>query len=218
MDTSDFNFIFLGQSVLKYQVPLDMYQTINDVYEKRRHELYPANKQLVGKIEQEHSLFFDGPPNSKMQPHRCLPDNVMQWFWEKFKHYLDWNKIIEYKMHLNSCWVNEMKEHEYNPIHIHQGSLYTGLSSVMILKLPEHTGVEYSAQDKPMNGKLQIISNSTGQFCNTDYAPNTQERDFYIFPYDMRHCVNPFNGPGLRRTLSFNCDVAYNPITNRTAQ
>ena len=88
----------------------------------------------------------------------------------------------------------------------------------MILKLPEHTGVEYSAQDKPMNGKLQIISNSTGQFCNTDYAPNTQERDFYIFPYDMRHCVNPFNGPGLRRTLSFNCDVAYNPITNRTAQ
>tara|TARA_R110000868_G_scaffold2625_2_gene18752 strand:+ start:757 stop:1413 length:657 start_codon:yes stop_codon:yes gene_type:complete len=218
MDTSDFNFIFLGQSVLKYQVPLDIYQTINDVYEKRRPELYPANKQLVGKIEQEHSLFFDGPPNNKMQPHRCLPDNVMQWFWEKFKHYLDWNKIIEYKMHLNSCWVNEMKEHEYNPIHIHQGSLYTGLSSVMILKLPEHTGVEYSAQDKPMNGKLQIISNSTGQFCNTDYAPNTQERDFYIFPYDMRHCVNPFNGPGLRRTLSFNCDVAYNPITNRTAQ
>ena len=188
------------------------------MYEKRRHELYPANKQLVGKIEQEHSLFFDGPPNNKMQPHRCLPDNVMQWFWEKFKHYLDWNKIIEYRMHLNSCWVNEMKEHEYNPIHIHQGSLYTGLSSVMILKLPEHTGVEYSAQDKPMNGKLQIISNSTGQFCNTDYAPNTQERDFYIFPYDMRHCVNPFNGPGLRRTLSFNCDVEYNPIKNRTAQ
>ena len=218
MDTSDFNFIFLGQAVLKYQVPLDIYSIINDVYEKRRHELYPANKQLVGKIEQEHSLYYGGEPNNKMQPHRHLSNNVMQWFWEKFKHYLDWNKIIEYKMHLNSCWVNEMKEHEYNPIHIHQGSLYTGLSSVMILKLPEHTGVEYSAQDKPMNGKLQIISNSTGQFCNTDYAPNTQERDFYIFPYDMRHCVNPFNGPGLRRTLSFNCDVAYNPITNRTAQ
>ena len=37
MDTSDFNFIFLGQSVLKYQVPLDIYQTINDIYEKRKH-------------------------------------------------------------------------------------------------------------------------------------------------------------------------------------
>jgi len=60
MDTSDFNFIFLGQSVLKYKVPLDVFHTINDIYEKRRHELYPANKQLVGKIENEHSLFFDG--------------------------------------------------------------------------------------------------------------------------------------------------------------
>ena len=217
MDTSDFNFVFLGQSVLKYQVPLDIYTIINDIYEKRKHELYPANRQLVGKIENEHSLFFDGAPNNKMQPHRHLPDNVMYWFKEKFKHYLDWNKITDYNMHLNSGWINEMKEHEYNPIHVHQGTLYSGLSSVMILKLPQQTGVEYSAKDKPMNGRLQIMGNSSGQFCNTDYCPNVEERDFYIFPYDVRHCVYPFNGPGLRRTLSFNCDVEYNPITNRTA-
>ena len=24
-------------------------------------------------------------------------------------------------MHLISIWINEMKEHEYNPVHIHQG-------------------------------------------------------------------------------------------------
>ena len=81
MDTLDFKFIFLGQSVLRYQVPLDVYNIINDIYVKRRNELYPANKQLVGKIKNEHSLFFDGAPNNKMQPHRYLPDNVMQWFW-----------------------------------------------------------------------------------------------------------------------------------------
>ena len=217
MDTSDFSFIFLGQSVLKYQVPLDMYTVINKIYEERRHELYPANKQLVGKIKNEHSLFFNGAPNNKMQPHRHLPDDVMRWFEQKFKHYLNWNKIHGYKIHLNSCWINEMKEHEYNPIHIHQGSLHTGLSSVMILKLPHQTGVEYSAEDRPMNGRLQILGNCSGQFCNSDYSPNTQERDFYIFPYDTRHAVYPFNGLGLRRTLSFNCDVDYNPITNRGA-
>jgi len=33
----------------------------------------------------------------------------------------------------------------------------------------------------------------------------------------MRHSVNPFNGPGLRRTLSCNCDVDYDPIRNRSA-
>ena len=216
MDTLDFKFIFLGQSVLRYQVPLDVYNIINDIYVKRRNELYPANKQLVGKIKNEHSLFFDGASNNKMQPHRYLPDNVMQWFWQKFQHYLNWNKINEYKMHLNSIWVNEMKEHEYNPVHIHQGTIYTGLSSVMILKLPEQTGIEYSAEDKPMNGTLQILGNSSGQFCNSDYGPKLKERDFYVFPYDMRHCVYPFNGPGFRRTLSCNCDVDYDPVRNRS--
>ena len=96
MVTSDFSFIFLGQSVLKYKVPLDIFHTINDIYEKRRNELYPANKQLVGKIQNEHSLFFDGPPNNKMQPHRHLPEDVMQWFWQRFQHYLNWNKINDY--------------------------------------------------------------------------------------------------------------------------
>ena len=216
MDTSDFKFIFLGQSVLRYQVPLDVYNIINNIYEVRRHELYPANKQLVGKIKNEHSLFFDGTPNNKMQPHRYLPDNVMNWFWQKFQHYLNWNKINKYKMHLNSIWVNEMKEHEYNPVHIHQGTIYTGLSSVMILKLPEQTGIEYSAEDKPMNGTLQILGNSSGQFCNSDYGPKLKERDFYVFPYDMRHCVYPFNGPGFRRPLSCNCDVDYDPVRNRS--
>ena len=218
MNISNFNFIFLGQSVLKYQVPLEIYNIINDTYEKRKHKLYPANKQLVGKIENEHSLFFDGAPNNKMQPHRHLPDNVMKWFWQIFKHYLDWNNIQYFNMHLNSCWINEMKEHEYNPIHIHQGTLYTGLSSFMILKLPQQTGVEYSAADTPTNGRLQILGNSSGQFCTSDYAPETKEREFYVFPYDLRHSVYPFNGPGLRRTLSFNCDVNYNPVTNRTTK
>jgi hypothetical protein len=116
---------------------------------------------------------------------------------------------------MNSIWINEMKEHEYNPVHVHQGTLFTGLSSVMILKLPESYGVEYSSSENPQNGKLQILGSASGQFANIDYQPETRERDFYIFPYDMRHCVYPFNGQGLRRTLAANCDVDYDPIQNR---
>ena len=215
MNTSDFKFVFLGQSVLRYQVPLDIYDIINHIYETKYPELKPANKQLVGKIEKEHSLFFDGPPNDKMTKHNLLPQNVLQWFYEKFTHYLEWNKVVDYKMHFNSVWVNQMFEHEYNPVHVHQGTLYTGLSSVMILKLPKSFGVEYSAADAPQNGRLQILGSSSGMFANVDYQPDIKERDFYIFPYDMRHTVYPFNGPGMRRTLAANMDVEYNPIRNR---
>jgi len=215
MNTSDFNFIFLGQSVLKYQVPLDVYNIINHIYETKYPELKRANKQLVGKIEKEHSLFFNGEDSNKMTKHNLLPQNVLQWFEQKFRHYLEWNKVREYRLHFNSVWVNTMFEHEYNPVHVHQGSLFTGLSSVMVLKLPQSYGVEYSSPDQPQNGRLQILGSSSGMFSNIDYQPEIKERDFYIFPYDMRHCVYPFNGPGYRRTLAANMDVEYNPIKNR---
>ena len=215
MSTLNFKSIFLGQSVLKYQVPLEIYHIINSIYENKYSQLKPANKQLVGKIEKEHSLFYDGENNDKMTRHNHLPRNILMWFFEKFKHYLDWNNIKGYHTHFNSVWVNQMFEHEYNPVHVHQGSLYTGLSSVMILKLPKSFGVEYSASEAPQNGRLQILGSSSGQFANVDYQPDIKERDFFIFPYDMRHCVYPFNGPGWRRTLAANMDVEYNPIKNR---
>ena len=145
MDTSDFSVIFLGQSVLRYQVPLDIYNTINHIYETKYSELKPANKQLVGKIEKEHSLFYSGEDTEKMTRHNHLPQNILQWFHQKFNHYLKWNNIKEYEMHLNSVWVNTMFQHEYNPIHIHQGTLFTGLSSVMILKLPLCFELDYIA-------------------------------------------------------------------------
>jgi hypothetical protein len=210
-----FNAVFLGQSILKYQVPFDIYVTINQIYESKFKELKAANQQLVGKIQNEHSLFYNGDDQVKMQTHNLLPLTILKWFEECYRHYLDFNKIKPYKIHLNSIWVNEMKEHEYNPVHVHQGNLSTGLSSVMILKLPESFGVEYSSSEQPQNGRLQILGSTSGQFAKIDYQPEVASRDFYIFPYDMRHCVYPFNGQGLRRTLAANCDVDYNPIQNR---
>ena len=215
MNTLNFKVVPLGQTVLRYEVPLDVYNIINHIYETNFQHLPQANKQLVGKIEKEHSLFYGGEDTNKMKKHNLLPDIVRGWLEKKFKHYLDWSKIKEYRMHLNSVCVNQMFEHEYNPVHVHQGTLFTGLSSVMILKLPPSFGIEYSASDSPQNGRLQILGSASGQFANVDYQPEIKERDFYIFPYDMRHCVYPFNGPGMRRSLAANMDVDYDPIRNR---
>jgi len=210
-----FSFVFLGQSILRYEVPLDIFTTINKIYQNNFNNLDPANKQLVGKIQNEHSLFYGGKDESKMKNHNRLTQDVLKYFMDMFRHYLNWNRIKEYDLHLNSIWVNQMKEHEYNPVHIHRGTLFTGLSSVMILSLPKSFGVEYSASDVPQNGKLQILGSASGQFANVDYEPKIKERDFFIFPYDIRHCVYPFNGPGWRRTLAANMDVNYDPIKNR---
>ena len=214
-----FDFVYLGQTVLKYSVPLEIFVTLKDLYEKRKKELPKANKQLVGKIKDEVSLHYSGENSPKMHQHNFLSQDTLKWFYSVFKHYLDWNKVVYQDMKINSIWVNEMKANEYNPVHIHQGMLYTGLSSVMIMKLPKEYGIEYSSPDKPMNGRLQIIGAAAGQFAKTDYSPNMKIGDFYIFPYDMRHCVYPFNTTKeKRRTLVCNVDVNYNPVASRSAE
>ena len=216
MNTLSFKPTFLGQCIIKYQVPLNIFTSINNIYEQNYTNLYKANSQLVGKIEKEHSLFYLGKDESKIKNHNFLPTNITDYFMQVFNHYLNFNAIRDYKTHLNSVWVNEMKKHEYNPTHIHRGMLFTGLSSVMILKLPSTYGKEYSAEQLKHNGRLQILGAANGQFAKIDYQPPMDLRDFYIFPYDMRHCVYPFNGTDeTRRTLAANCDVNFDPVKNR---
>ena len=215
----NFDFAFLGQSVLKYPVPLEVFVGLNELYETKKKHLPNANQQLAGKIPDEVSLFYAGPTNKRMHAHSYVSEDIMKWLYSTFDHYLKWNKTQEYKMNINSIWVNEMKAGDYNPVHIHQGKLYTGLSSVMILKLPKDMGPELTRSDQPTNGQLQILGNIAGQFVTSDFSPKMKIGDFYVFPYDMRHVVYPFtNKKEKRRTLVCNCDVEYNPVSSRTDQ
>ena len=214
----DFDFVFLGQSVLKYPVPLEVFVALDNLYETQKKHLPNANKQLAGKIPDEVSLFYAGPTNKRMHTHSYVSEDILKWFYATFEHYLKWNKIKEYNMDINSIWGNEKTAGDYNPVHIHQGNIFTGLSSVMILKLPKDMGPELARPDQPMNGQLQILGNANGQFATTDYSPRMRIGDFYVFPYDVRHVVYPMtNKKETRRTLVCNVDVEYSPISSRTA-
>ena len=215
----NFESIFLGQSIIRYQVPLEVFVGLNELYETQKKHLPNANQQLAGKIPDEVSLFYAGPTSKLIQMHDYVPHDIKKWFYTIFQHYLEWNNTKAYTMNINSIWVNEMKVGDYNPVHIHQGKLYTGLSSVMILKLPKDMGPEIARPDQPMNGQLQIMGNAGGQFVTSDYSPRMKIGDFYVFPYDVRHVVYPMtNKKAKRRTLVCNVDVEYNPVASRTAQ
>ena len=215
----NFESIFLGQSIIRYHVPLEVFVGLNELYETQKKHLPNANKQLSGKIPDEVSLFYAGPTNKRMHAHSFVPEDILKWFYSIFDHYLKWNKTMEYRMDINSIWVNEMKAGDYNPVHIHHGGIYTGLSSEMSLKLPKDMGPEIARPDQPMNGQLQILGNASGQFVTSDYSPQMKIGDFYVFPYDLRHVVYPFtNKKEKRRTLVCNCDVSYDAVASRTTQ
>jgi hypothetical protein len=106
---------------MKYQVPYDIFITLNAIYESQFKNLPSANKTLVGKIQNEHSIYYNGADETKVKRHNFLPYDIVKWFEDIYKHYLNYNKIRKYKTNLNSIWINEMKQHEYNPAHIHRG-------------------------------------------------------------------------------------------------
>ena len=212
MKENDFKHVFFGQSILRYRTPKFVIDEINSTYEKliKKKKLSSMKNILIGKILNEHSLFWNSKDEKKMKRHNFLSKETLSFFKEKTVHYLKFNHIKKYQYKINSIWVNEMKAGEYNPVHDHCGDLLIGLSSVMLLKLPKNYGKEYSRKDVPVNGQLNFLGNNKGCFCNHGYQPtNLQVGDFFLFPYDMAHCVYPFRGKEKRRTLSANIDVAW---------
>ena len=97
-----FKFVWLGQTISKYEVPLDIFNVLNGIYETNFVNLPDAHTQLAGKIGKENSLFFGGAANNKMHKHNLLPPYFLNWFESVFKHYLAFNKIYEYKLRMQS--------------------------------------------------------------------------------------------------------------------
>ena len=191
--------IHLGTTILKFKVPLKFVDEINKLYDDNLQDLEPWNNQLVGRIKEEKRIdnFFD--------------TDIKSVFESMFKIYMASNggpghDDSSYSMKLSRAWVNEMRAHEYNPMHCHFGDTDSGLTSVMMLKRPSTYGDEHSNAEK-LNGHLHIISGNAEPFAKPVAALDLQPGDFCVFPFGLYHAVYPFNGTDeVRRTMSYNCD------------
>ena len=114
------------------------------------------------------------------------------------------NEILEVDM--NSAWVNDQYENEYQGVHTHSGKEDLGFSSIMYLKVPDF-GKEITDTGDPLNGKTELIGNCGGIWNCPTHLITPKVGDFYIFPYDMQHLVYPFTGNGMRRSLVINVDI-----------
>ena len=189
--------IHLGQKILHFDVPEGLIGAINNVYEDNIFVLEGYNSNLAGKIVREHRV------------DKVLPANIKRYFEDRFNDYLMAVKIARFA-YPASAWINEMIEHEYNPLHLHMGKTEIGLSSVLCLKKPSDYGVEIARKDDPVydtNGRLELVGNGGGMFNYNQHKIDLDVGDLYVFPYDIKHCVYPFTGKGVRRTLSYNCDM-----------
>ena len=185
-----------GRIIKKYKMPLEEVQDLNEKYTKAKENLENMGHRLAGRIESELSIvnIIQG----------C---KIFDSLTKAMKDYIDSGvnyKLYEsgeYNLNIISCWVNDMKEGEYNPPHTHYDS--TGWSTVLFLKVPEFVNNLKVNEHKFKDGKILFIGVDGHGI--TDFFPEVG--DFYIFEAKHMHCVMPFKVKEknkIRRSMSFN--------------
>ena len=103
-------------------------------------------------------------------------------------------------------WVNDMVAGDFNPVHFHQGCIY---SCVAFLRVPDDYEAEFLADKERQNsvGCLQFIDSRTVVGGRNLFMVKPVVGAFYLWPAWMLHCVYPFRGAGTRRSMSVNLSL-----------
>ena len=189
-----------GPPIGKTAIPNSIIDRLNAFVDKEIDKSLELSKKLdfgnnlAGQVKQEIRI-----PNEIVEP------DLLSFFLNISKHYvkLGCDKNIT-KFQLLDTWVVRQFENEYNPIHFHGGHL----SGAGYIKLPDSFG-STPQQNKKSNPNGHIVfQHGVKQFLSNghqSYEPKLG--DFYIFPNYLYHSVNPFFGPGERRSISFNAII-----------
>jgi hypothetical protein len=199
--------LVFGKIACRYEIPLDMIDDLNIKYGEAKSHLDSYGPKLAGRLDSELDLMGiiqDTKIFKKITA--CMDDYI--------------NTSIKYTLvpqgphHLEiiGCWMNDMVQGEYNPIHTHNDQI--GFASVLFLKVPEFIN---DARDphKFKDGQLTFL-NVDGM---SSSAVQPKVGDFYLFLASQAHCVNPFKTkkPGdIRRSMSFNFIIKDKEVKNET--
>ena len=189
--------IYFGQIAYKFKVSQKLVDSINakcDTIDDKT----SAQDFLVGKIKNEYHFLKQV---QELDIDYEIRDSI---FYVSDNCPQDLSYDIE-AVDVNSAWINDQYEGEYQGIHTHSGVEDIGFSSILYLKVPDF-GEEITKTGKTLNGRTELVGNCGGTFSNPTYLITPKVGDFYIFPYDMQHLVYPFKGDGMRRSLVMNFD------------
>ena len=191
-----------GRIIKAYDLPREEIDQLNLTYEQKKKKLETFGHRLAGRLSSELD-FTQTLQKNKIYKSivECMNDYINS---------LTYFRLLEehnYKLEISSCWINDMKEGEYNPPHTHHD--LTGWSTVLFLKVPEFIN-DTLHPHKFKDGKLAFI-NHDGVGCNW-IKPKVGE--LYIFEARHQHCVMPFKpktSGEIRRSMSFNFHIL-NPV------
>ena len=172
-------------------------EDVNKIYALcHKNKKYSHVKYLAGNIKQEFLI------NHKMVQEILQPYLIS--FTHSYRHWYSKNCDVTATI----AWVNYMKAGEHNPFHIHTNCDF---SSVLYLKMPKGLNQEIK------NFKGQPLGPGAVLFVYGEESPyhiswknfSPKVGDMFIFPYSLRHAVNPFKCSGERISVAVNYNMVH---------
>jgi len=190
--------VVFGRLLCKYKIETDLIDDVNEKYEealKTTNLLTSHGKNLAGRLDSELDVL---PILQSCKIFKRITQCMSDYIDTSIKHGLC--KPGPHNLDILSCWVNDMKPGEYNPVHTHNKNI--GYSSNLYLKVPEFIN-DCKEPHKFVDGQITFISPNATTL--ESYSPKVGE--FYVFQADHMHCVNPFktkNPNDIRRSMPIN--------------
>ena len=184
-----------GKILKKYKVPIDEVNELNTIYELEKNKLGSKGSKLAGRVDSELDVttFIE---NTKI--YKTLIKYISEFIMAS-NHFDIFDKPAA-NLNIISCWINDMKEGEYNPPHTHHDN--TGWSTVLFLKVPEIVN-DAKHKHKFRDGQLGFVWDNGNAVRHFDPVVG----DFYVFKANHQHAVMPFKTKkkgDIRRSMSFN--------------
>jgi len=188
-----YNCFYWGPILYKTKITAEILQNIKKICKKNPKKSHVKN--LAGDIKHEYLI------NEK------ILNKLLQPYIESFREaYLNWYGNPINPVFVNRCWVNYMKPGDYNPVHTHTGCDFSG---VIYLDIPSKLQKEISEyqgnHDGP--GAIYFLYGETNSYCITNISSKPVAGDIYIFPYGLKHAVNPHKSNCERVSIGVNFAV-----------
>ena len=190
--------IIFGRMICIYKIEKDLIDDINQKYEdalKHTNLLTSHGKHLAGRLESELGLL---PIIQSCKIFKRITECMSDYVDTAIKHGLC--EPGPHNLDILSCWMNDMKPGEYNPVHTHNENI--GYSANLYLKIPAFIN-DCKNPHKWVDGKITFISPDA----TSVQAFTPEVGDFYIFGADHMHCVHPFKTKdpnAIRRSMPLN--------------
>ena len=189
-DEINYNFYYWGPLLFRAKLKDSVVKKILGLCNKNKKNDW--RKGLAGNIEDEYLI------DEKKLQHILKP--YLHGFQDAYKQ---WYAVNCDEIIADLAWVNYMKPGDSNPFHIHTEC---DLSSVIYLKLPKGLDKEIKKYKGTTAGPGTIMfaygEESPFHLTFKDFKPEVG--DMFMFPYSLRHGVNPYKSSGERISVSAN--------------